>query len=180
MSKSENQQILQIRSDKLFHDLFNEKDMNSIEWIVMTILDCCYEDIHGNVLVKNIRLTRLNKKERDKYVDLIVNYKNEKIILELNRNFDGVYVRNFLFGVNELMNNYKLGSGNYYHEITRVMVVNLNWYSGKIGENIIGKKTYEIPYSDMESDGYLLKIVNVNLDYYSKKCYDKLDTSDYL
>ena len=76
------------------------------------------------------------------------------------------------------MNNYKLGSGNYYHEITRVMVVNLNWYPGKIGENIIGKKIYEIPYSDMESDGYLLKIVNVNLDYYSKKCYDKLDTID--
>ena len=154
--------------------------MDTIEWIVMNLLDCKYEDIHGNVIVKNIRLTRVSQNERDKYVDLIVNYKNEKIILELNNNFNGIYVRNFLFGVNQLMNNYKLGSGNYYRDITRVMVVNLNWYPGKIGENIIGKKIYEIPYSDIESDGYLLKIVNVNLDYYSKRCYDKLDTSDYL
>ena len=40
-----------------------------------------YEDIHGKVEVKNIRLTRINRKERSKYVDLIVSYKNEKIIL---------------------------------------------------------------------------------------------------
>jgi len=173
-------ELLQVKNDVLFHDLINEHEMDTIEWIVMQILECNYEDIHGKVEVKNIRLTRINRKERSKYVDLIVSYKNEKIILELNNNFNSIYVRNFLFGANQLMNNYQLKRGNYYMEITRVIVVNLNWYSGNKGNRIKGKKIYEIPYSDLESDGYLYKMINVNLDYYSSLCYDKVDVKDKL
>jgi len=106
--------------------------------------------------------------------------KNKKIIVELNQHFNGVYVRNFLFGMNQLQNNYSLGSGNYYKEITRVIVVNLNWYDGKTGKKIVPKKIYEIPYSDDDGDGFLFKMLNVNLDYYSKVCYDKLDVKDKL
>lgn len=64
--------IPQVKSDILFHDLFNENEMDTLEWLVMQVLECKYEDIHGKVKVKNIRLTRTNKKERSKYVDLIV------------------------------------------------------------------------------------------------------------
>ena len=45
----ENKKILQVRSDILMHDLINENEMNTIEWIVMHILDCRYEDIKGKV-----------------------------------------------------------------------------------------------------------------------------------
>ena len=83
-------ELLQVKNDVLFHDLINEHEMDTIEWIVMQILECNYEDIHGKVEVKNIRLTRINRKERSKYVDLIVSYKNEKIILELNNNFNSI------------------------------------------------------------------------------------------
>ena len=48
-------EILQIRTDTIFHDVFNQEDMNALEWVVMQILECNYEDIHGKVSVGNIR-----------------------------------------------------------------------------------------------------------------------------
>ena len=42
-------QVLEVKSDRLFHDLFNEHEMNTIEWTVMMILGKSYEEIHGNV-----------------------------------------------------------------------------------------------------------------------------------
>ena len=183
INKEEDGKLLQVRSDILFHDLFNENDITTLEWVVSKILDCEYEDIKGKVKVCNIRLARVNKKERSKYVDLIVEYKNEKIIIELNNNFSGIYTRNILYAANVLLNNYRIQDDknlddNYYKKVVRVLLVNLNWYKGDKGEKIVSKKIYEIPYSDLENSGYLLKIINVNLDYYSKICYDKLDTSD--
>ena len=177
--------LLQVRSDILFHDLFNEHDITTLEWVVSKILDCEYNDIKGKVKVHNIRLTRVNKKERSKYVDLIVEYKNEKIIIELNNNFLGIYTRNILYAANVLINNYKIRDDkslddDYYKKVVRILLVNLNWYRGKKGEKITGKKIYEIPYSDLEDSGYLLKIVNVNLDYFTNLCYDKINECDKL
>ncbi|MBQ8473081.1 MAG: hypothetical protein IJ501_06225 [Bacilli bacterium] len=175
--------LLQVRSDILFHDLFNEHDITTLEWVVSKILDCEYNDIKGRVKVHNIRLTRVNKKERSKYVDLIVEYKNEKIVIELNHNFSGIYTRNILYAANILLNNYKIQDDknlddDYYKKVIRVLLVNLNWYPGIKGDKIEPKKIYEIPYSDIESSGYLLKIINVNLDYYKNVCYDKVNQLD--
>ena len=47
-------EILQIRNDTIFHDVFNGEDMNTLEWIVMHILGCSYEEVHGKVTVGNI------------------------------------------------------------------------------------------------------------------------------
>ena len=177
----ETKKILEVRSDILFHDLFNDKDITTLEWVVSKILDCDYEDIKGKVKVLNIRLTRVNKTEKNKYVDLIVEYKNENIIIELNNNFKGIYTRNILYAANVLLNNYKVDLNNvsdYYSKVVRVLLVNLNWYSGNKGVNIDSKKIYEIPYSDVEESGYLLKIINVNLDYYKNVCYDKVNNLD--
>ena len=59
-------EVLQVKSDTLMHDLLNSSDMNAIEWVVMQILECSYEEIHGKVSVGNVRLTRTNKKEKNK------------------------------------------------------------------------------------------------------------------
>ena len=109
--------------------------MDTIEWLVMQLLECSYEDIHGKVSVGNIRLTRTFKKEKTKYLDLIVLYKNEKIIIELNNNFDGIYTRNILYAANVLINNYKIRDDknlddDYYKKVVRILLVNLNWYRG--------------------------------------------------
>ena len=179
-------EILQVRSDKLFHDLFCKEDMNALEWAIMQILDLEYQDVHGKLSVDNIRLTRVNKKERNKYLDLILELDDEKILIELNNNFDGMYIRNFLYASNVLLNNYKSVDVNakklnemdsYYKRVTRVLLINLNWYKDKKYINIPDKTIYEIPYSDFET-GYLLKIINVNLEKFTKLCYDKTKESD--
>ena len=183
LEKDKKGKILQVRSDILFHDLLNESDIEALEWAVSKILGCKHEDIKGKVSIHNIRLTRVNKKERNKYVDLIVEYNNEKIIIELNNNFEGIYTRNILYATNVLLNNYKINddltiNDDYYKKVVRVLLVNLNWYPKKKGNKIPAKKIYEIPYSDLENSGYLLKIINVNLDSYENLCYDKVKELD--
>ena len=54
-------QIPQIRNDNLFHDLINQDNMSIIEWIVMIILGLSYEEVHGNCIVKNSRLTKIGR-----------------------------------------------------------------------------------------------------------------------
>ena len=44
-------QILEVKDDRVFHDLFNEHEMDTIEWIVSKILDCNIEKIHDKVRV---------------------------------------------------------------------------------------------------------------------------------
>ena len=95
-------EILQVRSDILFHDLFNENDMSLLEWTSSQILECDVSKVKGKVRVINIRLPRTNEKERSKYVDLVVEYENQKIIIELNNNYDGFYLRNVLHALNGL------------------------------------------------------------------------------
>ena len=172
-------EILQVRSDTLFHDLFNENEIETLEWIVMQILGCNHEDIKGKVKVKNIRVPRTNKKERNNYLDLIVEYKNEKIILELNNNFKRNYTRNLMYAFNTILNNYNLNEGDYYKEITKVVLVNLNWFSRE-DLSIKPKDVNELSYPDYDVDSYILKIININLDYFSKLCYDEIDISDKL
>ena len=142
-------QILQVKNDKLFHDLFNEKDIKAVEWVASQILECDVKEIKGKVSVKNVRLTRTNPNERSKYVDLIVEYKNEKIVIELNNNYEGIYTRNLNYAFNTLLNFYNSNGCSYYTRdaIFKVILVNLNWYKNK-SIDIPGKKIHTIPYPD--------------------------------
>ena len=181
--------ILQIRYDKLFHDLFNENDMSLLEWTASQILECDVSEVKGKVSVLNIRLPRTNEKERIKYVDLVVIYKMQKIIIELNNNYQGFYLRNVLYALNTLSNYYNLDKYNYYEKenFSKVILVNLNWYKTKsLSKKVPSKKiiTYEYPIDDVLKEyynlDYLVKITNINLDYYEKLSYDNLDNYDKL
>ena len=33
-------ELLEIKGDRIFHDMFNEYEMDTIEWLVMKILNC--------------------------------------------------------------------------------------------------------------------------------------------
>ena len=177
-------ELLQIKSDRVFHDLFNEQEINTIEWVVMQILGCRHEDIKGRVRVGNVRLTNTNVKERSKYVDLIIEYQDERIIMELNNNFDGNYTRNLLYAFNTILNNYNLNDDyllNYrelYKKVIRVVLVNLNWFKKNV--DIKGKEIVSLKYPDYEMDGNILEIINVNLDYYEGECYNKDNEKDKL
>ena len=184
-------EILQVRSDILFHDLFNENDMSLLEWTASQILECDVSKVKGKVKVINIRLPRTNEKERSKYVDLVVEYENQKIIIELNNNYDGFYLRNVLYALNGLSNYYNIDNATYYgfipENIYKTILVNLNWYRNKgISEKVPSKKVifYEYPLDDVYKErykmDYLMKIININLDYYAKIGYDNLENYDNL
>lgn len=173
-------ELLQVKYDDLFHELFNENEMQTLEWSVMKILDCSYEDIHGRVEVKNIRKPKVNDKEKNKYVDLIVNYKNETIILELNHNFRGNYTRNIMYAFNELLSTFGRDDDTYYKKIARVILVNLNWFYEGNDFDLPSKQEFILPYPNYKQQGYILKVVNVNLDCFSKLCYNQVKKSDRL
>ena len=74
-------------------------------------------NIHRKVKILNTRRPRVLKKDKTKYVDLVVNYKNETIILELNQNFQGNYTRNLMYAFTQVLNNYGKDDLTYYQKI---------------------------------------------------------------
>ena len=172
-------EVLEIRYDRLFHDLINEKEMDTVEWIVMKILKCNYEDIHGKVKVGNIRLPNLAKDDKEKYVDLIVYYKDDIIGIELNNNATGDYLRNALYMCNAINNSYIVGDS--YDKITQGILVNLNWFTDsnakKYKEPII-ERIWDYPSLEKEKGEYFIKFINVNLLYFQNMCYDSIKKED--
>ena len=176
------EEILQVRSDILMHDLFNEEEMSTLEWTVMQILGCSYEEVHGNVKVENIRLSRLTPSERVKYVDLKLEHDNITTIIELNNNYKGDYTRNLLYAYNSMINKCKRGGMDYYSakKTIKVILVNLNWYKGGLKSNIPAKTIDKYKYPNSKINDNILEIINVNLDYYEKIEYNKVSESDKL
>ncbi len=64
--KLKENEILEIRGDRIFKDMFNEYEMDTIELLVMKILKCKYEDIHGKVKVGRIESPSLAIDIREK------------------------------------------------------------------------------------------------------------------
>lgn len=172
------EEILQVRKDNLFHDLVCENDMLFLEWIVMQILDLKYDIVKGKVTIENIRLPRVKIKDRNKYVDIRLRYEEYIIILEINNHFRKNYMRNVIYCLNSLISNYQKGEGNYYKDINRVVLVNLNWFNN-IDYSIDLIERIELPYPDYNEIGFLLKIVNVNLDKYATTSYNEIRENEY-
>ena len=107
--KTENNKLLEIRIDRVFKDMFNESQMDTLEWTVMQILNAKYEDIHNKVKVQNACLINTYREERNKTVDLLVDYNGDDILIELNNNYCGNYMRNLLYAFNIVLNHYNTG-----------------------------------------------------------------------
>lgn len=165
--------------------------MDTIEWTVMQILECSYEDIHGKVKVCNTKLERQNIKEKRKYVDLLVFYKGEHILIELNNNFNGYYLRNLLYAFNIVLGHIKT-SDNYldYRGLEpTIILVNLNWYHKSLQnqvnvKEIPGRREVVLENPDDfpldTSKEYLIKIININLDYYAKLSHNEINQKEKL
>lgn len=179
-TNTKEKELLEVRNDRLFHDLFNENEISTIEWVAMQILECSHEEVKGKVTVGNIRLPRIKRDGRDKYVDLIIKMSDEEqIIVELNNHYNGNYLRNLIYAFDVISNNYNIGERNYElaKKRIKVILVNLNWndYEAKNAKEVI-----ELPYPSNKIDGYILKIINLNLDCYNKFCYNEINYVDRL
>lgn len=174
--KNSNKKILQVRNYTLFCDLFN--DITTLEWIVSKILDCKYEDVKGRASVNKIKLKRFNKQDINKYLDLIVEFEKETILIIINNNFNKFSMNDLLYVSNAYLDNYvEPKSIDFYKKIVRIVSVNLNW-SNNTEEKINSKYIYDIPNLDHKELGYFWKIININLNYYKKLCYQEVDNSD--
>ncbi len=164
--------ILPVKLDRLFHDLLNEHEMDTLEWVVAQILNCSIDDIHNNVRVSNIRLVNKSRDDKQKYVDLIVYYDDMIIVIELNNSFNGNYLRNVLYTMNAINNAY-IEKDDYTTRNVQGILLNLNWTRNA---RRTPKEEIVYPYPTDDRKGkkpeYLLKIVNINLDYYARESYN--------
>ena len=172
-------EVLEIRSDRIFHDMFNEYEMDTIEWLVMKILDCSYSDIHGKVKVGGSESPALAKNDKGKRLDLIVYYKDKIINIELNNNTGLEYVRNANYISNRVINSRLIGDT--YEESTQGILVNLNWFKYKTdADNIdlVTEMKWEYPSLSNDKPEYFIKFINVNLEAFKNICYNDIKEKD--
>jgi len=175
--------LLLIKNDQVFKDMFNENQMDILEWMVMKILNAKYEDIHGRVIFKNKELTNTYQEERKKTVDLLVDYNWSDILIELNNSFTGNYMRNLLYAFNIISNHYNKGvsNNNIKKDKVKIILANLNWHHKNYNHKMVdGKKEVLLEYPEYNYEDYLIKIININLDFYYELCYHNTKKSDKL
>ena len=178
IQKKRNTEILQIRNDLIFSDLFNENNMLTVEWAVSKILNCDIEKIKNKVRFQNFKLAKRHISEKQKTVDLLVEYENENILIELNNNYDGIYIRNLLYSFEVILNKYTIGN-DYKKDISTIILINLNWhYTKEKALNIEAKTIGNIPYDENDLSKNLITIINVNLDKYEDISYNETVNED--
>ena len=178
IQKKRNTEILQIRNDLIFSDLFNENNMLTVEWAVSKILNCDIEKIKNKVRFQNFKLAKRHISEKQKTVDLLVEYEKENILIELNNNYDGIYIRNLLYSFEVILNKYTIGN-DYKKDISTIILINLNWhYTKEKALNIEAKTIGNIPYDENDLSKNLITIINVNLDKYEDISYNETVNED--
>ena len=174
-------ELLEIRGDRIFHDMFNEYEMDTIEWLVMQILNCKYEDIHGKVKVGGAESPGLSKDDKRKRLDLVVYYKNKIINIELNNNAGSDYLRNACYIGNRVINSYLVGED--YGKETQGILVNLNWYTENEIKNHTERKVEEIwKYPTLNKKDnvpkFFIKFIHINLCIFKDICYNDVEKDD--
>ena len=166
-----NTPILQVRLDKLFSYLFNESMISSVEWMISKVLDVDIKEVTGKVTIHNIKVPLLSPQERTKYLDVFVEYNDEKFIFELNNNFNGILIRNTIYGFNVSVSNYPVNNqemqeqlkDTYYQEAHKVTVINLNWHeTKKLMKKTLGVATYYLPYDESNIEDHIYRVINSN------------------
>ena len=179
--------IYPIKSDLLFHDLINRDNIVFIKWIVTQVLNIPIKEVHGKCQIVNTRIPRINNKDRIKYVDTIIKYQEYEIILELNRNFRGSFIRNIVYGMTRIVGFYKRYKSknkndyqkHYYKDKLKVIVVNLNWYpEDKKNIKTPLKRINKVFGFDDVKKGIFFKVINITLDKYANMPYNEVKKSE--
>ena len=167
-------EILDVRSDRYFHDIFNRRNTKLLTFLLSQLLEKDTGEVKNNFTVLNVRLPNTTKKEKQKYCDYYFKYGDTYIILEINNNFRGLYVRNDLYVFNNIINEYGLDDKSYYTKEIKFKLFNLNWHKYEMDKKRTKKEVHVLPRSYKEKD-ILLEIVNINIDYFVDKCYNEVE-----
>ena len=92
-------EIIPLNFDFVFTSIFTNPDnMIIIENFVSCLLDLDLKLVKGNIKILNRNLSVENKKERNKQVDLLLEYRGEKINIEINNYYSkGITDRNIVY-----------------------------------------------------------------------------------
>ena len=191
MQKNNNDEILDVRTDNYMHDIFSPSNPNLVKWLISHVLEKPVEDIKEEIIFKNIRLPNLVLSERSKYCDLIYVLGNQEIIVEINNNFIGSFIRNDIYAFSNIISHYsvheeftdeqKLERENkklkekkpYYQKDIETILVNLNFHKYEI-DKLRPKKDVTILRRNYGGKEKILKIVDINMDFYVDKCYNDI------
>ena len=167
-------ELLEVRSDIVFQDIFSEVNKQLLTLLLSQLLRKPYNEVDGKYEVKNIRLARISLKEKQKYCDYIIRMDNNYYIIELNNHYRGVFTRNSTYAFSVINEAYGTNEKRYYNENIKTTLFNLNWHEYK-RDKIKDKSLAHLYPRTYEENDYLLKMVNINLDYYVDKNYNEVD-----
>ena len=153
-------EIIPLNFDFVFTSIFTNPDnMIIIENFVSCLLDLDLKLIKGNIKILNRNLSVENKKERNKQVDLLLEYRGEKINIEINNYYSkGITDRNIVYAsyIHGKQLDYE---DNTYSNINKTIQINLNnirtnstlreRYFFRNDKNTILSEKFEIDQIDM-------------------------------
>ena len=153
-------EIIPLNFDFVFTSIFTNPDnMIIIEYFVSCLLDLDLKLVKGNIKILNRNLSVENKKERNKQVDLLLEYRGEKINIEINNYYSkGITDRNIVYAsyIHGKQLDYE---DNTYSNINKTIQINLNnirtnstlreRYFFRNDKNTILSEKFEIDQIDM-------------------------------
>ena len=186
-----NTEIPQVRGDRFFWYLFNEAYIPIIEWIISKLLKLPIEEVRKNkVEVVNARLPLLHKKDKGKYTDLLIKYKKDKYLFELNNRFNGIGTRFLIYGSNQIVTDYINGNKTLeddlglidkvtYENPSRIYIYNLNWHLNKEkAKELKPINESNLNYNESNLNDKLVTNYYINLDYYENLSYNEVKEED--
>ena len=170
------EKIFLLNNDIIFKNVFNTKER--LKRLLEAILKVKINDIES----KNTELERNNKKTKKFILDLVVDTDIGKINVEINNNSDNYIIKRNLLYFFRLIESCLKTSDNY-ENIKKHIQINLTWNLQKHYDYDISKRDMIDIYLMDEKEGKrrcedLFKIVDVNMDYYGRLCYNKNMTEE--
>ncbi len=170
--------FLKKRDKKLFQELFNKSEKSLIEKLIAKILNYPINEVKDNIYT-DVKVLAFSKK-MDSTSNLLVLYKDEFILFKFNSDYDGKPLDNITEALNLVNASYQINDNtkSFCKTLNRGVLINLNWYSKNLKkEKIAGKTvtTWNYPENDeLSYQGYCLKIININLEYYVNTMYEDI------
>ena len=156
-------EIIPLTYDFVFNEIFaNEKNINILENFISNILNLNIEEVRGSLHIKPRDLELNNKSERNKQIDLLLEYHGDLINIELNNNSgEGIKERNLVYACSVHASQLEYGD-NSYKKINKTIQINLNTKPNSTGL-LIDKYNLKNEYNKTYSDKLVIYMIDISL-----------------
>ena len=170
-------ELIPLTFDIMFTEIFNNPDNICIlEEFISNYLDIPLNEVTGNLEILSRRLKKEDRYDERLEVDLLLNYKGEKINIEMSNNkSDGVVNRNVVYLCKIHGNQLKVGDTDYSEIKSTIQIVFNNF---NIGNEL--KTTWYLRNDEGQILTSKLRIDIINLVKGKDLCYTGSEKVDYL